>query len=122
MATGLGENGHGLAQIPLKGHIFYSANAGAWGESANECPQPVSDSGLGNDPPVHCNQVYREPEERDDGKIYMNTRGTGEHSFDGINDWVGPGIFGRLDGMMISAIEDALENNPGHECLRDRRP
>ena len=122
VATGLGVNGHGLAQIPLTGHVFYGANAGAWGEDANECPQPVSDSGLGKDPPTHCNQVYREPEERDDGKIYMNTRGTGEHRFDAINNWVGPGIFRRLDGMMISAIDKALESNPGHECLRDRRP
>ena len=116
VATGLGASGHGLAQIPQQGHIFYSASAGAWGT----CPQPVSEAGLGNDPPVHCNQVYREPEEKN-GQIYMNTRGTGEHLFDTINIWVGPSIFRSLDEDMIAAIQDALRNNPGHECLSDRR-
>ena len=34
----------------------------------------------------------------------MNTRGTGEHTWDWINEAFGPGIFGDIDELMKDAI------------------
>ena len=104
VGTAGGLPANAVGQITLGDHVFNNPNSGGFGTGANECPKPVSENGLGNDPPQHCNQVYRIPEQRG-SKIFMNTRGTGEHGWDWINEIAGPGMFEGLDQVMRNAIK-----------------
>jgi hypothetical protein len=95
-AAGLPPNATG--NITLPGHILHSSELGQWGT----CPKTVPNQGNGT-PPAACNQVYREPYVKD-GKVWMRTRGSGENSFDWVNQWLGPGMFKELDQEMKAAI------------------